>query len=222
MKFNRDQLVELRRDAALTSEQVEALERVLPSIAFDLQPAVRAREVRDHLYALAKSLSEAEKRVQRWELAAKYAALAAKGIHRGRTPAAVALGALNLRSTAAALPPRPDDSTWPEYVVGSEVIKLAALLAKNALANQPARWTPGRTAAWRAIESIVDALRRPGDAASVSAARALAVTRSDWPTAKPSFRRVAEIAFGAATEGEVCNPERAIAAYLKRQGGARA
>lgn len=204
-RFSVAQRQALRRLDGLTSPQLDALEKALRTVAFELEPSARLIDVRDELQALAKDLGAAARRVMRWERAKRPA------------PGCEALGHLNLAGAQLGRAARPDDGTWPDYVVGSEAIKLAAAIADAALAGGPRAKRVAAPASWRAIDAIYEALWRPEDDKSRAAAAALPVTRTEARRLGPSFRRVAQVAFQCATGNQRANPDRSIREYLARR-----
>jgi hypothetical protein len=177
----------------------------------DLTQLARAADVRDALSQLADGLAQASKQVTAWE--------------RMRRPdhGPEALGHLN-RAHQLLAAAAPDDGTWPEQIVGSELIKLAAAIAEQALQLAPAKGEQRRghgdnavPASARAIEWIDEALKEPEDEASIAAAEKLPVGRTS--RAHGGFGNLAALIFETAMGNET-NPSRSITAYQQAQKAA--
>lgn len=217
--FGPYRLAQLVREFELTGWQIYRLAVAVRNVAFDLQHSAAPSDVRAALADVERHLLAARERIEQWERSGAKSPL-------GRE----ALGHLN--RAHAGLAPVPDDGTWPQFIVASEVIKLAALLAKRALdlappedsrrprKQQRAGEAASVPASWRAITWIVEALHEPKDDASRERAAALPVRRSS--RAGGAFEHLAGLVFAAALgldDDTKVSPRRSIDAYVKRQRG---
>lgn len=198
----------------LTPPQLMWLERHLGVILDCLGPHDRMEDVRVELRALDTAIASANRKIQQWRGA------------RRPSPGAEALGRLNIVSATWA-EPRPEDGTWPELVVASELIQLLAGITRAAAAElDTAVRRPPHRAAPRAIKTILERLNRPKDEESLKAAKALKPTSTE-PTARssrPNFRIVADIVYAAcyralnahrgSPDGKSPSAESSIRAYL--------
>lgn len=213
--FGQFRLGRLLGEFQLTPAQTYRLAHVPRKVKQDLTHSAPPANVRDELESLATDLRKASRRVVRW--------------HKLNRPSQgpEALGHLNRAHQL--LLDGPADGTWPERIVGSEIIKLAAQLAERALELAP---MPGTRRAIRqkrggqatsvpasasAIEWIVEALYEPDDPESRQRAAALPAR----PTSRTSgaFHHLAELIFATAlgTGDAEVNPSRSISAYVERQ-----
>lgn len=189
-RFNDEERGQLQQQHGLTMQQVFWLERDLGVILDELGPHVPMDDVRGALRDFGREVDALGKRMRRWSEA------------RRPSPGAEALGLLNIAgSDIGRSKSRPDDGTWPEYVVASELVMLLEQISHSALENEPSiRRVPHR-ASPRAIAKIVERLNRPNnDSSRHGAAVAPAPTYSDITysdTSGPSFLGVTTIVFSA-------------------------
>ena len=187
-RFSEEDRLALANLHGLTNSQLMWLERHLGVILDQLGPHDRMDDVRAELRALCTDLAKSRTRVNRWAAAVR------------PSPGAEALGHLNIAGASFERDgSRPDDGTWPELIVASDLVLLLAEIAKKAVAVAPSSPRVSHRASPRAIETILERLNRPTDAASARAAAALKPRRAE--TSKrtgPSFRGVADIVFAAA------------------------
>ena len=217
-RFNDDERCLLQRQHGLTTQQVYELERHLRGVLDWLGPHAPMNDVRGELRDFAREVDAVCKRMRRWSAAGR------------ESPEAEALGRLNIAGSEIDLSAsRPDDGTWPEYVVASELVMLLGQISHRALENAPSvRRVPHR-ASPRAIATIVERLNRPRDGASRRAAVALAPRYSDTElpvNSGPSFLGVATIVFRAVyralpttedrSDAVAARPATSIEAYLKQ------
>lgn len=214
-RFNDIERTELATTHGLTKAQLMWLERHLGVILDILGPHDRMEDVRVALRALDADIARANRTIQQWLGATRPA------------PGAEALGRLNIVSATWA-EPRPEDGTWPEVVVASELIQLLARITRAAAAGlDTAVRRPPHRAAPRAIETILERLNRPTDGESQKAAAALEPTSTEpspRSRRRPNFRQVADIVFAAcyralnthrgSPDGPIPSAESSIRAYL--------
>lgn len=206
LAFTAAQRRDLARQDGLTLDQITYLQRALRSIAYDLEPLAPAQDIADELNGLVHDIGAACNRVRSWEKAAQHSAKA------------VALGTLGMATASLNLERMPANIEPSGHLVAVEHLMLlerVVLTARGAARATKGRRAPGGC---RAVEAIVEAINRPTDPASVAAARAVPVARTEGPANKPSFRRLADTVFAAATSGKgsVAGAEWAIRKYLKR------
>ena len=219
----REELIAQHR---LTKPQVTWLERHLGAILDCLGPHDPMEDVRGELRDFKREVDAVGKCVRRWTNAS------------GPSTGAEALAKLNIAGAQFTSGARPDDGTWPEYVVASELVMLLDRIAKTAIGNAPSTRRPKHRASPKAVETIVERLNRPSDEESRKAAEALTPSYSDIKnsqTAKednvaassgPSFFGVVTVVFTAvyralhAHQGRPtafgANPAKSIEAYLKQ------
>ena len=211
-RFNDDERRLLQQQHGLTEQQVYELERHLRGILDRLGPHVPMDDVRSALRDFGREVDAVCKRVRLWSGAGR------------ESSGAEALGHLNIAGgtlNSAA----PDDGTWPENVVASELVMLLGQISHRALENEPSvRRVPHR-ASPKAIEKIVERLNRPKDDASRKAALALAPSHSESKR-DPSFFGVATIVFNAVyralhtdkgcPDAVAPSPANSIEAYLQQ------
>lgn len=180
----RDQLAVVH---GLTPPQLMWLERHLGVILDCLGPHNRMGDVRDELQRLHSDMEVVAARLKRWAGATRPA------------PGAEAIGHLNIAGAEfAAKHEAPDDGTWPEQLVASELALLLSGAIKLAVGNAPEKKRWQHPASPAAIAKILERLNRPSDAASRAAAIALVPSRTaEGKSDGPSFRGVADIVFAA-------------------------
>lgn len=180
----RDELAAVHR---LTPPQLMWLERHLGVILDHLGPHNCMEDVRAELQGLHSEMEVVATRLKRWAGATR------------PSPGAEAIGHLNIAGAEfAATHEAPDDGTWPEQLVASELALLLSGAIKLAAGNTPAtrRWQHPASPA--AIATIMERLNRPSDPASRAAALALVPSRTaERKSDGPSFRGVADIVFAA-------------------------
>lgn len=231
-KFNDGERETLVRTHGLTSDQLKWLERHLGVILDQLGPHTPMNDVRDEIKLLARELAALSKKIKRWE-----------SLTRPSAGSEVLGHFNNAGANFVVLPDRPDDGTWPEVIVASELVKLLAMVGLQAVAEGPSKKRSRHPASAKAIATIVERLHRPKDTASRAAAIAIQPKYSDLgaaPDNAPSFRGVVDVVFvaiGRALKGHPGNisigsPAASIQAYLDqlpsaarrprgRPGGAR-
>lgn len=186
--FNDDERCLLQQQHGLTKQQMYVLERHLGVILDRLGPHERMKDVRSALRSLSAEITKASRRVTRW-------ANATRQLHGPE-----ALGWLNVAGAAfESAPTRPDDGTWPQQIVASDLIHLLAVIAEKAVKDfekERGRSVPTSSSP-RAVERILWCLCHPADGASKVSAAALVPSRTVGKRNAPSFRAVADIVWTA-------------------------
>lgn len=215
LDFSADDVKVMKGELKLTDQQVFWLKQRLGAVRDCLGPHARMEDVRGELKGLQDEINRASKRLARWKRAVR------------PSIQAEALGHLNMAQPDDEVQ-RPDDGTWPEYIVASELIVLLQSLVNTATSAAPsARRGPHRSSA-EAIDIIVQALRRPQDEVSLATAKALTPKYvelkqgSNENEANHGFVALAMVIFGAvykslSADGKPASPVPSIKAYLKRQ-----
>jgi hypothetical protein len=213
--FSSDDVDVLKGELKLTDQQVFWLKQRLGAVRDCLGPHTRMEDVRGELKSLQRDVNLASKRLARWKRAVR------------PSIQAEALGHLNMAQPDDEVQ-RPDDGTWPEYIVASELIVLLQSLVNTAASAAPsARRSPHRSSE-EAIDIIVQALRRPQDEESLATAKALTPNfvelkqGSKENEANHGFLALAKVVFGAvhkslSVDGKPASPAPSIRAYLDRQ-----
>lgn len=186
-RFTQHERDDLAAVHGLTPPQLMRLELHLGVILDRLGPHNRMEDVRGELVALRSDMEAVATRLTRWAGATR------------PSPGSEAIGHLNIAGAEfAAKHEAPDDGTWPQQLVASELVLLLSGVIKLAAGNAPANKRWHHPASPAAIATILERLNRPSDPASREAARALIPNRTaERKSGGPSFRGVADIVFAA-------------------------
>lgn len=194
---------ELMRVEGLTCDQVRALERAVHDVAFFLQRSAAANDVRSELQKLVTAMGVAARLLDRWRSAER------------PSPGVEAFGHLKTVGAALGRAKSALDSAWQGLPDAAELVRHLDEVARQTLADAPTKRRSRTRASPFAISAIRDALDKPTDDASRAAAARLPVSRSAPSNGAPSFMRVAEVVFEAATGDAASSPERSIRLYLE-------
>ncbi len=197
-KFSSDNRRALR-DAGLTPAQLTALERALPEISDWVRKPSAFRDIADVFAELGREFGEAERHLQKAQ-----AMLEARDINPSMSsPRRVAVGHLCIAAAelyreggfdALADQDAADaNEVLPQRVDPLLLTRVLVAACERAATAFPARAQSMRRSKAAAIAIIERSLARPTDAASVSAARSMPVSRA----AGAPFLAVAEIVFRA-------------------------